>query len=441
MLFWDYNNNNDILIFLVNILSFSCLSIHPSYSEKCFCYLNSTTSSANTTHKSNTTDEKTLLHCSLSPSTLNYSDEISCQRINNFIRIGSYSLNSTTDKNLLIQPWAFSSLFINNLIDTLQFDIHLSSSHQMNALNLAGMDSLTNLLARTSLIQWDSCSFLGLPSLYEVTLNCKANYSEYLTFGPPISVIRFVDCEGVPLQFYCIKCLQDSNVNVIRIRPGPPLRQHLVKFTRFSLGNNNNINHNVSKTSVHHSTLDTLNHLPLDSCIHDICSDDMLCRNNLPLQQAKAKIGQPETPTIEIVTNMQTTTVSLHSNEADFQGIQLRNPVINESTSTRRNATSTNEILVLTKYGNSKTSHRQKIWIVSAIIILIILFIITLGILIVINYQRKLKHKVKSTRSSKSLANHHNNTANGRTKATLAQHDALILTEDGNRIELPEIVT
>nr|CAH8824574.1 unnamed protein product [Trichobilharzia regenti] len=428
MLFWNYHN--DILIFLVNILSFSCLSIHQSYSEKCFCYLNSTTSPVNTTHDSST-DEKTLIHCSLTPSTLNYSDE--------------YHVNGTAYKNLLIQPWAFSNLFINNLIDTLQFDIHLSSNHQMNALNLAGMDSLTNLLARTSLIQWDSCSFLSLPSLYEVTLNCKANYSEYLTFGPLISVIRFVDCEGVPLQFYCIKCLQDSNVNVIRIRPGPPLQQHLVKFTRFSLGNIGN-NQNVSKTNVHYSTLDTLNHLPLDSCIYDICSDDMLCRNNLPLQQAKAKIGQPETPTIEIIANMQTT-VSINSNEAHFQSTQINTPISTESPSMQvtpmsRNATSTNEILILTKYGHSKTSHRQKIWIVSAIIILIILFIITLGILIVINYQRKLKHKVKSTRSNKSLANHHHhNTANGRTKATLGQHDALILTEDGNRIELPEIVT
>ncbi|XP_018650403.1 hypothetical protein Smp_166300 [Schistosoma mansoni] len=393
MIIWNYYNYT-----LFNFIFILFIIIHKSNHEKCFCYLNSTTNLPY--HTTNNTNVKQLIHCSLTQLSYNHSEELSCQRVDKFICIGPY-LSNDSHINLSINPWAFSNLFVSNSVNTLQLDFNINT-HQLNALTLAGMDGLLNLLARTSLLSWDSCSFIGLPNLHEITLNCKAVFPEFLTFGSFITLIRFVDCEGVPLQFYCIQCIQNPNVYVIRIRPGPPLRH----------------------------------------CVYGVCSDEMLCRDNLPLKQVQAGIGQPEKPIIEIVSNDEilipnTTSMDLY----DSMQLTSIQPILNTTPSIIEpiNTTSVYDIVILTKYGHSKTDHRQKIWIVSAIIILIILFIITLGILIVINYQRKSKHRLKS-RSNKSMHNHNNGThhkSNGRT----TQHDSLIITEDGNRIELPDIVS
>ncbi|CAH8458192.1 unnamed protein product [Heterobilharzia americana] len=448
MLIWNCYDNS-----LINILSVLFMCIYISNPERCFCYLNSTTFQ---NHTNNKTNDKKLIQCSMIQSPLKYTEEISCQRVDKFVCVGPYPSykNNNDDNNnyssmnshqyLSINPWAFSNLFINNLVDTLQLDIHMKIN-EINALSLAGMNGLRHLLARTSLITWDTCSFVELTSLREVTLNCKANFSNFLTFNSFISVIRFIDCENVPLQFYCIKCYQNSSINVIRIRSGPPLRQYLIKFTEFSslINYNNHTNE--------YSLINKLNHLPLDSCITDICSDEMLCRDNLPVQQVHNRINQPEKPIIEIISynnnndnkEIVTTTSSseLFPLIKQFNNMTTIESVLQTNLSTTLqyiNNTSFHNIMVLTKYGSSKTDHRQKIWIVSSILILILLFIITLGILIGINYQRKLKHKVKCSRSNKSLNNqHHHILSNGRTN----QHDALIIIEDGNRIELPEIVS
>ncbi|VDP25658.1 unnamed protein product [Schistosoma mattheei] len=442
MIIWNYYGS----IFF-NIILILILFISKSKHEKCYCYVNGTNSHPYHNHDHHDDDQynvKRLIHCSLTQLSSNYSEELLCQRIDQFICIGPY-ISNDSNMNLLINPWAFSNLFNhNNVVNTLQLDFNIKTQ-QINALTLAGMNSLRNLLARTSLTNWDSCSFIGLIHLHEITLNCKSILPEYLTFGSFITVIRFVDCIGVPLQFYCIQCIQDTNVYVIRIRPGPPLRQYLIKFTRLSSSSssssssvssvNNKINDGNEDLSLNH-------HLPLDSCIYGVCSDEMLCRNNLPLKQAQAGIGQPEKPVIEVVSNNEllisnTTTMGLYYSVqlSSIKSILKTTPSIIQPI----NTTSHYDIVILTKYGHSKSDNRQKIWIVSAIIILIILFIITLGILIIINYQRKSKHKLKS-RSNKSVHNHNNgihNKSNGRT----TQHDSLIITEDGNRIELPDIVS
>uniref|UniRef100_A0A3Q0KS08 Protein kinase domain-containing protein n=1 Tax=Schistosoma mansoni TaxID=6183 RepID=A0A3Q0KS08_SCHMA len=433
MIIWNYYNYT-----LFNFIFILFIIIHKSNHEKCFCYLNSTTNLPY--HTTNNTNVKQLIHCSLTQLSYNHSEELSCQRVDKFICIGPY-LSNDSHINLSINPWAFSNLFVSNSVNTLQLDFNINT-HQLNALTLAGMDGLLNLLARTSLLSWDSCSFIGLPNLHEITLNCKAVFPEFLTFGSFITLIRFVDCEGVPLQFYCIQCIQNPNVYVIRIRPGPPLRQYLVKFTRLSSSSGSSTSSLNNKIIENNENLSPNHHLPLDSCVYGVCSDEMLCRDNLPLKQVQAGIGQPEKPIIEIVSNDEilipnTTSMDLY----DSMQLTSIQPILNTTPSIIEpiNTTSVYDIVILTKYGHSKTDHRQKIWIVSAIIILIILFIITLGILIVINYQRKSKHRLKS-RSNKSMHNHNNGThhkSNGRT----TQHDSLIITEDGNRIELPDIVS
>ncbi|CAH8469022.1 unnamed protein product [Schistosoma turkestanicum] len=454
MITWNYCG-----IILFNSLLIILIHVQKSNLEKCYCYVNSTN------NNNNNTNVIQLTHCSLTQSLLNYSEEISCERVNKFICIGPYNSNDdTSNVQLSINPWAFSNLFINNLIDTLQLDFNIPT-HQINALTLAGTDGLINLLARTSLMHWDSCSFSGLINLREITLNCKAKYPEYLIFTSLISVIRFVDCEGVALQFYCIQCIQNPNVHVIRIRPGPPLRQYLVKFTRFSSSSKSSPS--SSSPSPTSSLLNDklTDHLPLDSCVYGVCSDDMLCRNNLPLKQAQSGIDQPEKPIITIVSNNQFISPTINSMElfSSTQPPTLEVPTVITTVSTVIQSANTtppptttpvfNNIVVLTKYGHSKTDHRHKIWIVSAIILLIILFIVTLGILIIINYQRKSKHRLKILRSNKLFyhhrnhgggiqhqhqhQHHHNNTLNGKTN----QHNALITVDDENRIELPDIVS
>ncbi|CAI2725674.1 unnamed protein product [Schistosoma spindalis] len=442
MIIWNYYGYT-----LFNIIFILILFIYKSKHEKCYCYVNGTNSHHHD-HHGDYHNVKRLIHCSLIQLSSNYSEEILCQRIDQFICIGPY-LSNDSNINLLINPWAFSNLFNNNnnnIINTLQLDLNINTQ-QINALTLAGMNSLRNLLARTSLTNWDSCSFIGLINLHEITLNCKSILPEYLTFGSFITVIRFVDCIGVPLQFYCIQCIQDSNVYVIRIRPGPPLRQYLIKFTRLSsLSSSSSSVSSISsvnnKMNERNEDLSSNHHLPLDSCVYGVCSDEMLCRNNLPLKQAQTGIGQPEKPIIEVVSNNELFISNTTSMEL-YYSVQLSTiqPILKTTSSMIQsmNTTSIYDIVILTKYGHSKSDNRQRIWIVSAIIILIILFIITIGILIIINYQRKSKHRLKS-RSNKSVHNHNNgihNKPNGRT----TQHDSLIISEDGNRIELPDIVS
>ncbi|KAK4473805.1 hypothetical protein MN116_002623 [Schistosoma mekongi] len=340
--------------------------------------------------------------------------QISCQRVDKFICIGPY-LSNDNYVHLSINPWAFSNLFLTNLVDTLQLDLNINTQ-QINALSLAGMDGLINLLAHTSQINWDSCSLTGLTSLREVTLNCKAIFHEYLTFNSLISVIRFVDCIGEPLQFYCIKCIQDPNVHVIRIRPGLPLRQHVVKFTQLSSLSSTLINNKTNDSDTH---LSPNHHLPLDSCTYGVCSDEMLCRNNLPLKQAQDRIGQPEKPIIEIVSGKQNILPTTNSIELfTFSTSSVLKTLMTTTTPSvvaqSTNTTPLYDIVVLTKFGNS--------------------------IMITINYQRKSRHKMKLTRSNVLLRNH-NNGAHSKSNGRIGQHDSLIIMEDGNRIELPDIVS
>ncbi|KAF6772131.1 hypothetical protein AHF37_08078 [Paragonimus kellicotti] len=191
-------------------------------------------------------------------------------------------MSIATPDTVKIAPWGFVDLFADGSVQRLQLDLRLRE-HKIDALSLAGLHNLQMLLTRTSLVKWDSCSLSNLPKMEQLLLSCKSNFEEFLTLGSAIRIVRFVDCEEAPLQFYCINCLQDPSVNVIRIRPGPPLKQYMVKFSQFQLADR----------LEEPPTVEDLDQISIGQCMPNICSDTMLCRDNVPLQMALINEGRP----------------------------------------------------------------------------------------------------------------------------------------------------
>ena len=378
---------------------------------------------------------------------------VACHKIDKLIGIGPLNsdLFTNSDKTAqftkwTIAPWAFSDLFSGTDADSLQLDLSLKDN-TMNALTMGGLDTLRVLLARTSIFHWDGCSFADLPRLEQVALNCKAGFDDFLTFGPRISVIHLVDCADVPRQFYCVRCLQNPNVSVIRIRPGPPQRNYLVKFAQLD-----------RPDSIKSGELNHFDNLELQKCVLDFCSDDMLCRSNEAFRLArnrKEELAHHEEIASSGITFQQSISFSSSS-------LTTASQIGNGTTSSEL---STMPILTETKDSNTSTDKllrvfntlavtspspililptSYKVWIASAVLILIVGSLFTLCLLIVINHQRTRKRRLKLSRKPPPLI-----TSTSETGAITPSTPCLpngnmngnsILLDNENKIELPEIV-
>lgn len=358
-----------------------CSMVNHSDPTSCTCTL-----SDNTT-KSATTDIY-LLRCHRLVSGRSIAAHVPCQQVDDVVRIGPYGdeitfvsdsgqISSANPSTIGIAPWGFTDLLVDKSVRRIQLDIELTG-HSVDALSLAGLENLSELLTRNGVIQWDSCSFANLPRLEHLLLNCRSMYQEFISLSLGIRVVHFVGCEDVPLQFYCVNCVQDPRVNVIRIRPGPPLRRHMVKFSDFRRTNQTRNEQNGSR-------------LTIGKCVPSICSDDMLCRNNVPLQMAQANVGRPILSVesaflLNPLPSSYTLNVSLKVNGTN-DGIP---PRVNTSGTTLRPILS-QHLMYLPR--------NQRVWIVVCILTVIVGLLITSFILIGLTRQRLRHQRAKFIRS------------------------------------------
>ncbi|GAA34495.1 hypothetical protein CSKR_107049 [Clonorchis sinensis] len=361
-------------------LCFLCVTPTSVSPSACNCYLTED-------NPENATTAVHILKCERGSSS-----QIPCQRINDLIRIGPLEdeisvasihggLSVANKYTIKIAPWAFADLVEDGTVHHLQLDLHLPE-HKVDALSLAGLKNLYSLMARTSLVRWDKCSFMSAPTLTKILMSCKSTFDEFITFGSEVRDVRFLDCEDVPLQFYCISCLQDPSTKVIRILPGPPLRQYMVKFSQFGTRND-------TKAV---SSMDNMSPLSIGKCIQNVCSDEMLCRDNMPLKLANANIGRPATVVFP-------TSDSLF----DKQVTEYKTPVQTDAStavqSTVRKDGTTNKASPKPSlsFWKNHLNERNRIWITISIVAVIILILFTLCVLISMTRQRNRKHRVKFT--------------------------------------------
>lgn len=351
-----------------------CSMVNQSSPKSCICTL-----SSNKTESA--TGDLYLLTCHRAVTGGSTISHVPCQQVDDLVRIGpledeitivseSAKVTSATASAIQIAPWGFTDLLVDKSVRRIQLDVELSA-HKVDALSLAGLETLEELLTRNGVIQWDSCSFANLPRLKHLLLNCRSIYEEFISFAFGIRVVHFVGCEDVPLQFYCVKCIQDPRINVIRIRPGPPLRRYMVKFSDF---------HRTNRTQ----TQDNGSRLTIGKCVPSICSDNMLCRNNVPLQMAQANVGRPLLAVehaflLNQLPSLHTLNVSIKVNET-----------YNETTSYVNSSGTSLRPILSQQLMYLPRNHR--IWIVVCILIVIVGLLITSFVLIGLTRQR-LRHK------------------------------------------------
>lgn len=400
-------------ILLFSIFIWIC-HVYNLSADHCYCYLWPD-------------DKRWLLGCFLQPNnSFSHYEQIPCERVKNFIGIGPLetqmkknngSLN-INKKHKELAPWAFANLFVsNNKLDTLQLDLN-SLSGQIDALQMAGLNNyLKTLLARTTIdVQWDSCSLVDLIHLEDITLNCKSKFKNFLSFGSAISMIRFVDCYQVPLQFYCIQCKQNYSIRVIRIKPGPELGTSLVKFS--------NLQHNYDAMN------QTNDVLTFNQCIPDICSDEMLCRANEPLSQARLRNYQP----IDPIQNVEDRKIEIGQTTSKLISIKMKNVtlfepknLINEQFIANRSNHSLKSSISISPWIN------YRIWIVSIILAVILLTLFTSCFLIALKQYHTNQRRLKYNRSNLRMA-----TTNGHAHSKSFHKLLLNGSTEPNKIELIE---
>ncbi|KAF8564770.1 hypothetical protein P879_03265 [Paragonimus westermani] len=343
----------------------------------------------------NSTQDLHILRCQRGAPSVDSTQQIPCQRVNNLIRIGPIgsdmqvpwengSMSIVTPDTIKIAPWGFVDLFADGSVQRLQLDLRLGE-HKIDALSMAGLHNLQMLLTRTSLVTWDSCSLSNLPKMEQLLLSCKSNFEEFLTLGSAIRIVRFVDCEEAPLQFYCINCLQDPSVNVIRVRPGPPLKQYMVKFSQFQLADR----------LEEPPTVEDLDQISIGQCMPNICSDSMLCRDNVPLQMALLNEGRPtakstETESPNVVWYVEEDEPRTHS-VSTHSWIPTDRRSASPHTSQKPKSVLTQHLLYLPR--------NKRIWIAGTIISVIVAFLVTLCVIIGLTRRRDRKLQGKFSRS------------------------------------------
>ncbi|CAH8559346.1 unnamed protein product [Dicrocoelium dendriticum] len=218
--------------------------VNQSSPKSCICTL-----SSNKTESA--TGDLYLLTCHRAVTGGSTISHVPCQQVDDLVRIGpledeitivseSAKVTSATASAIQIAPWGFTDLLVDKSVRRIQLDVELSA-HKVDALSLAGLETLEELLTRNGVIQWDSCSFANLPRLKHLLLNCRSIYEEFISFAFGIRVVHF-----------------DPRINVIRIRPGPPLRRYMVKFSDFHRTNRTQTQDNGSRLTIG-------THLPLIS--------------------------------------------------------------------------------------------------------------------------------------------------------------------------------
>ncbi|VDP66319.1 unnamed protein product [Echinostoma caproni] len=388
-------------------------------------------------------------------------DPIPCQQVNDLVRIGPIVEGSLIDTNdqitstpkvdtIQLAPWAFAALMWDQTVKRLQLDLQLRD-HVVTALSLGGLENLEELLARTSYLRWDSCSLAGLTRVRQVLLSCRSEYEEFLTLGPSVEVIRFVDCEEATMQFYCINCIQDPSIHVIRVRPGPPLRQYMIKFSQ--------LNRTTDPSS---GTHEQRGRLSIGRCVPNICSDSMLCRDNQELQVVQENAGRP-TPTSTVTTSTtteSTTTASINVTTSDTitDGLSSLLPQSQSDATTEPNVSTnlsdesqapnqTSPASVIrhpyfppaggtentNKLDNENMLTRsQRIWVAASIVSVIAVFLITACVLIGIMRQRSRRQSVKYNRPRPRQTKY----SNGLIRDRPDQIDE----DENGKLELPERV-
>lgn len=360
------------------------------------------------------------LFCQMDPLNLSnpYGYVIPCQQVNDLVRIGpidsDYQYTPVLDTNSIqLAPWAFDGLMWDRTVSRLQLDLQLTE-YDVTALSLGGLERLQELLTRTSYIRWNACSLAGLIRVRQVLLSCRSKFDEFLTLGPNVEVIRFVDCDQAPIQFYCITCIQDPSIHVIRVRPGPPLRQYMVKFTQFN------------RTTNQSGTNEQKDRLSLGRCVPNICSDSMLCRDDHALEMVQKNVNRPIPPrtlpvlTMTTPTTTTTTTVitfnsttvvdtvhavALDSNLMESKLRLSKTNILSDNLSNASLFSNQNDPASTTShyqyhspssvtYGPTKSNNEnvltrgQRIWIAASIVSVIAVFLITACVLIGILRQR-----------------------------------------------------
>ncbi|THD26385.1 hypothetical protein D915_002761 [Fasciola hepatica] len=373
---------------------------------------------------------------------------IPCQQVNDLVRIGPIDTTGqyTPMRNpdsIQLAPWAFDGLMWDRTVSRLQLDLQLRQ-HDVTALSLGGLDNLEELLARTSYIRWNACSLAGLTKVRQVLLSCRSEYDEFLTLGPSVDMIRFVDCDQTPIQFYCIGCIQDPSVHVIRVRPGPPLRQYMVKFTQ------------ISRTFNETRSSEQRDRLSLGRCVPNICSDSMLCRDDQALQMVQKNMNRPSAPetvstqstntTFIITTTVESITEDIQDNDTkpillppkpailldEIGNISLVN--IHGTTASimqdQDHPSSTMTYSPTKSNADNVLTRSQRIWIAASILSVIAVFLITACVLIGILRQRS--NRRRSVKFNRPRA-HQTKYTNG------VIHDRIAEDESG-KLELPERV-
>ncbi|CAL8072208.1 unnamed protein product [Calicophoron daubneyi] len=413
---WSLNLSIRCACILYSVL----LSSSGQPNGKCECTLN----------KLNDTDPTNFVICSRETTQDSTMPTIPCEQIDDLIRIGpmpnTLSIKIANGSEEIIDsgtvrlaPWAFANLFQENSVHQLQLNLKLTG-YESDALAMGGLENVWELLARTSHIRWSGCSFANMPSMRRVLLSCHSIHTDFLTFGASVEVIHFVECEGRQIQFYCTRCLQQPGVNVIRIRPGPPLRQYMVKFSHLSPPGLTGDNTTEEK------------HLPVGKCIPDICSDDMLCRNDIPLQLARSNVGRPvisqttenittafaslaETATTTSPQNLTSTSRDLRMNQ--FQSTR------NDSDRKRSGKPKMPSSLV-------PLTRSQRMWISASILTVIVVFLITSCIFIALAQKRKRKRQMK-------MRGRRRPRISGRPPKTI--HNGSPCLDEDTRLELPDL--
>lgn len=200
-----------------------------------------------------------------------------CHRVGETVRIGdSKTFNVSKSPGMSIEPSGLSRLQEGDRVSVLQLNIPLQARF-LDALAFAGLPDLTTLHAWRAPIALEACSLAGLSRLEHVVINCKSTFEHFLTFSNSFKSIRLTGCRGKNLQFICSRCTQRPEVSVLRVLPGPPSVSNTLGFT-------NDVN----------------DPLTWFTCQPGVCSEDHLCRHNMPLKLAHSNPFQQisKVPTI-----------------------------------------------------------------------------------------------------------------------------------------------